>query len=383
MVIIKSIAGLWGPLVSMILMNHAIMADDYFRRAESLAPIVGRSIVVEEDDLCLVNRLTKSYRIATALHQGFGQSLWGIIFDAYQAPIHRIFMTEDLAASASVLRNPGSCDMFFGVDDLTASASASFPANPAAVSYYAAHCLDDLIRFAEVIGAIPLDCPESYYLFPIVVWTADEILQHIERRLGQKVYFPNPYPNEYGVMTSRGIASYRALQSLYQAWRIKQLLQGIENPRVLEIGAGIGRTAYYARMFGIRDYTIIDLPFSSICSGYFLGRTLGEAQIHLLGEPQIGKEQCIKILPPSTFLEGNDSYDLIINADSLTEMDPDVARAYWRRIEKSTPIFLSINHEVNSFTVNELICQSTHTAQVERYLYWMRKGYVGEVVRFK
>jgi hypothetical protein len=190
---------------------------------------------------------------------------------------------------------------------------------------------------------------------------------------------PNPFPSEWGLVSSRGIVSFRVPQALYQAWRIAQLLKGIEKPRVLEIGGGLGRTAFYARQFGIRDYTIIDIPVSSLAQGYFLGRTLGEENVSLFGETAADEQ--VKIMPPGFFLDGTDRYDLVVNVDSLTEIGRVAADQYWSAIEARAKKFLSINHEANEFTVAQLIGEARHIT-VSRTPYWMRRGFVEEVVEF-
>src|SRR5262249_5720898 len=131
---------------------------------------------------------------------------------------------------------------------------------------------------------------------------------------------------------------------LYQAWRIKTLVAGIKRPRILEIGAGLGRTAYYAAELGLTDYTIIDLPSTSVAQGYFLGRALGDEQVTLFGELAIPGR--IKILPPESFLDAacEATFDLVLNVDSMTEMDRSVAASYWDKIARSARRFLSINH---------------------------------------
>lgn len=43
--------------------------------------------------------------------------------------------------------------------------------------------------------------------------------------------------------------------------------------------------------------------------------------------------------------------------------------------------FWSVNHEVNAFTVGELL-RAFPTARVERFPYWMRNGYVEEIASF-
>jgi putative sugar O-methyltransferase len=151
----------------------------------------------------------------------------------------------------------------------------------------------------------------------------------------------------------------------------------------LEIGAGLGRTAYYARQFGIMDYTIIDIPITLISQSYFLGIVLGEEAVLLAGEDAPDRGSRVKILPPSQFLDGEEKYDLILNADSLTELCQTAAKAYWNQIESRCRVFLSINHESNPFTVREFIHRSRCVQSYDRQPYWLRNGYTEEVVRFR
>ncbi len=331
------------------------------------------------DDLAIVKRVLSAYQLAASDREDRGDSLWQGIFDARHRDIHRIFKDGRLDAAARVLRDPACTDLFYGIDDLAKSLLPNLD-GPSSAYHYAASCLDGLVRLAEAIAAIRLENPEGEP--PQGPWTANPIVDEIETVLGQELSIPNIYPKELGVLTKRGIVSYRVPQAIYQAWRIKELVKDRPHARVLEIGAGVGRTAYYARKFGIEDYAIIDLPMTVLASSYFLARTLGQDQVLLWGEKTEGSQNPVKILPPSEFLDNGDSYDLIINIDSLTEMDPVVARTYWRQIEKRTKMFLSINHEVNPFRVKDLIGESKGVLVVGRAPYWMRKGYVEELVQF-
>src|SRR5207237_2562341 len=127
-----------------------------------------------------------------------------------------------------------------------------------------------------------------------------------------------PFKDERGIESSRGVISYRAVEALYQAWRVAELLEADNGSgRVVEIGAGLGRNAYYARTFGIHDYTLVDLPLTGISQAYFLGRTLGPHAILLHGENAPDARSRIKILPPHAFLNDDDRYDLALNVDSL------------------------------------------------------------------
>jgi hypothetical protein len=359
-----------------------LVASTLYRRPESLVATTAQTKGMQKADLEIVSRLLKSYRHNANQDENRGESMWKVFFDERHKKLHQTFISATVEAAAPFFRNPSVSDLFYGFDNLTVSILPSFQ-NPSTQRDHATVCLDLLVRFAEAIGAICLDNPEGYNHTKPFPWKADEIIAKIMQTLGAPIAFPNPYPNEYGLQSSYGIISYRAPQALYQAYRIKKMLKGIENPRVLEIGGGLGRTAYYARALGIKDYTIVDLPFTAISSGYFLGCTLGEDQVLFSGETAHDAQQRVKIITPEEFLAGIDKYDLIVNADGFTEMDPKVARAYFKKIEDSTPTLLSINHESNSYTVKMLADESKRVVEVQRYPYWMRNGYVEEVIRMK
>lgn len=143
-------------------------------------------------------------------------------------------------------------------------------------------------------------------------YVVDDIIGELESVRGVQLHFPNPYPNEYGLRSKRGVIGLRAVQSAYQAWRIAQLADGNPDFKVLEIGAGLGRTAYFANRFGVTNYTIVDVTLTNAAQGYFLTRVLGSDQVQLYGE---SSDAPLKIIPCSA-LDGDMTYDLIVNVDS-------------------------------------------------------------------
>ncbi len=324
----------------------------------------------------LIKRIIAAYQRAT--QADLGESMWTVFFTKYHQPIHRELIEGNEKAVTEILRNPETSDLFYGFDILTKTFHGIFN-KKSAQKAYAKACLDGLVRFAESVGAISIDNPASKFKNRMLCKTED-ILAGIDKAC-IPFSMPNPFESEHGLGSSRGVISYRVPQALYQAWRIKQLLKGIQNPRVLEIGAGLGRTAFYANELGIKDYTIVDLPITTVAQGYFLGRALGEENICLGGEQFDGDQNRVKIVVPEIFFAGDKTYDLILNVDSLTEMDFDVAQSYWDKIKVSTNIFLSINHEANKFRVRDLFVEDLNNLIVHRGLYWMRKGYVEELIR--
>jgi hypothetical protein len=330
-----------------------------------------------ESDIELVERIITAYREA---HKAdLGDSMWKAFFASYHRSIHQALMNNNTETVANIFRDPRASDLFYGFDILNKSYHDFFNSKSMR-DVYAKVCLDGLLRFSEAIGASPLDNPEAWLIGEGRLWGAEEVLGELQKK-SWAFSIPNPFPEEQGLNTSQGIISFRVPQALYQAWRIKQLVNGIDNPRILEIGAGLGRTAYYAYELGLKDYSIVDIPITAASQAYFLGRTLGENSIHLDGEPTSDSTQKVKILSPQTFINDTKSYDLILNADSLTELDISTATAYWQKIKSSANMFLSINHEANAFRVRNLIVEDLPGIEITRSPYWMRRGYVEELIK--
>lgn len=342
---------------------------------------LGASAIVsstgEPEDDGLVSRITTAYRAAYATDVGDKASFWLNEFARVKQADHEVLHDGDLPAAASLLRNPARTQLFFGFDDLVDHSvwpQYQYPKLGRVLSSKE-YLYDLLLRIAEAVGVRRLHYPEILGPGgpPVAV---ESLLADLDQAFGFRVTFPNPFPGEIGLATSRGVASFRAIQSLYQAYRIVELAGPAA--RVLEIGGGLGRTAYYAWQFGMRDYTLIDLPLTNVAQGYFLGRVLGDEAVSLFGESGGGN---VRVLPPSMLLETTDRYDIAVNIDSMTEMAAATALAYLDCIAARARMFLSVNHEYNPFTVAGMAAERGMNAET-RMPYWLRRGYVDEVFRF-
>jgi hypothetical protein len=323
------------------------------------------------DDTDLIRRILAAYRQAIATPLGSAESMWltGELFER-RRNVHNQLMSDDPVAARTLLCNPGETDLFYGFED-NCRHQRTQPAYtdmvPTAATQY-----DQLVILAEAVAARRLTSPHPPPGSSVVA-EINEILASLDAKFGFRVEFPNPFPGERGIDTGRGILTYRAVHALYQSWRIKQLTYDSAAPRVLEIGAGLGRTAYYAWQFGIRNYTIVDLPLTCVAQANFLGRTLGPQHLRLYGESGSGR---IRLMPPQEFLNLADNYDIALNVDSLTEMALETARTYYDHIDRRANVFLSINHEANLFRACDLFAHRPHL----RAPYWLRAGYVEEEV---
>ncbi len=337
---------------------HVEVPPTPFGRTEALADV---------DDRELVPRIVAAYQASNAISAKPSQSMWEVIAEK-KGDVHEALARGQIEEVQRLLRDPGKTDLFYGFDNLARSINTERPG----LELHSVVIYQHLLFLAEATGVKRRWNPENATTFPLP--TVDKLLALIDEGVGHQVVFPNPFPGEIGLSSSRGIISHRSVQAIYQAWRVYNLVKGNRDARIVEVGAGLGRTAFYAAKFGLHNYTIVDLPLTSVAQGYFLGRTLGPDAICLFKEERSG----IAILPPLEFLNSDDRYDLVLNADSLTELDPETASAYCEAFRDRANIFLSINHEVNPFTVHELYAAIAGPA-VSRTPYWMRAGYVEEI----
>ncbi len=347
------------------------------RRADELAGAPAAWTTGERaDDDALIERIVASYRLSADVPSATGDSEWRGFFDAYHREIHEALLSDRRDRVREMLRDPATCDLFYGFENLSRFLLRGTRLEDREAPALA---LDGLLSLAEALGVRAMDDPETYRRRRARP-DADEVLLAIDAALGIRLEVPNPFPREFGLRTSRGIVSSRVPQGMYQAWRVREELRGAARPRVLELGAGLGRTAFYAHALGMRAYTIVDLPITAVAQGYFLGRALGPDAVTLDGEaPRPG---AVRLQSPRSFLAASDRYDLVLNVDSLPEFDPTVAREYWHAFATRADRVLSINHETNKFTVRELIVGSRVPHRHRRFRTWLRRGYVEEIVEF-
>ena len=323
--------------------------------------------------LNLTSRIVTSYRAAAGEFVGHGASMWSD-FDERQAPIMDAVKENDVERLDFLLGDPSANDFFWGYDDLVRTFTEFRVQHPETQEGNARTIYGALVQGAIGVGAIACPYPEAGQAAPQP--TVEGMLSALDNVFGFTVDFPNPYRMNFGLKTSRGIISDRAIQALYQAWRVSSIVKILGSSKVLEIGAGLGRNAYYARRFGVGQYTIVDIPTTQIAQASFLGRVCGEGSINLLGEQN---DAPIRLRSPAWLYETAETFDLVLNVDSLTELDHGTAVKYVEFARQNARAFLSINHEFNPSRVSALL-KGAGMVPISRAPYWPRPGYVEELV---
>lgn len=326
----------------------------------------------DADDGRIVDRVVAAYRRSASADYYGSDSMWRTFREERHQELHELLTRGPRQKLVGALRSPRDYNLLYGFENLYKEYSEGAARNPLHARQTGAHLKNHLVRLSEAIGMFRVKNPEGRGpgaenpRLPV-----SELIAALERALGFPLDVPSVYAGLEGLPRPGGVLTNRMIDAAHCASRVRRLASGA----VLEIGGGVGFLAYYAHRLKL-DITIVDLPMTNVAQGYFLMRALGEEAVVLEGEPT--RRGAVNVLTPS-HLDSAPRYDLVVNVDSLTEVGRDVAESYLRWIMKNSRRFWSVNHEVNTFTVGELLKEFPE-ATVERFPYWMRDGYVEEII---
>ncbi len=240
---------------------------------------------------------------------------------------------------------------------------------------------DKLVSLAEAVGALPLENPEAGRWGDNSLADPADLFALVENALGADLAPPAHIGGYLGIGVGAGrIVHMRMLDSIYAAWALRQLADGIgigDGARIAEIGAGLGLTAFYARRLGLTNYSLYDMAATGAIQAYVL-KGAG-IDVSLPGEPAKGAV-ILDIRDVGAATPG--SIDLLLNIDSLPAFDPGEAVAHLAETRRiGVRHFLSINQEAGlpgQTPVAELARLAGGYRRVSRHRHWMRAGYVEE-----
>jgi hypothetical protein len=147
------------------------------------------------------------------------------------------------------------------------------------------------------------------------------------------------------------LESARATYARHQLDQLQGALTSISGTSVVEIGPGVGHCAFLAHRAGI-DYTTIDLPLGMVAQACFLGHAVGPENIWMDGDPEVGARNQVKLFSAARLPDSR--FDVALNVDSMTEMSLTAALDYVEWINSHARLFVSMNHEINAFTVSDV-----------------------------
>jgi hypothetical protein len=278
------------------------------------------------------------------------------------------------------LANPHKNNLHYGFGDISHNAINN---HRVADFYIDKTVYDTVFRICCSLDIEPY--PETYHFHNFNYKKLDEMLENIFKKLGKKSNFPNIFIGEFGLKSKFGIVSFAPIQQMYHAIKVLEFTKTLnKEARVMEIGAGLGLSAYHARNFGIKDYTILDLSLGSLSQSFFFSSTIGEDNI-IIGDEVLNYKDTdedfknkLKLIPSTSSELVPDNIDLVINCDSITEMSKEDAISYVNLAAKKSRYFLSLNHDNNKFKISDIF-SNTPFERVYRVPTWYRSGYIEEL----
>lgn len=117
---------------------------------------------------------------------------------------------------------------------------------------------DKLVAFAEAVGVLACETPEQGSWGANLYRDADELLALLEARIGTGLAPPDVDGALFKLVCRHGRFHDRDLYAQYTAWLVREITG--EAGRVVEIGGGVGRSAYWLWKFGAVRTIVVDLP---------------------------------------------------------------------------------------------------------------------------
>jgi hypothetical protein len=256
---------------------------------------------------------------------------------------------------------------------------------------------DRLLSLAEAVGALRPKNPETGTLALGAGRDVAGLVEAIERQLGLSITPPAVDGSLMTMESAKGAFTERDLWGIFTAHLVKGTVNG-GAASVCEIGGGAGRAAYWARRMGIGSYTIVDLPHANMVQGQYLLQSLEWDDVVFFGEPdwEVAQDR-IRVLPAHAVDVPAHTYDVVLNQDSFPEMHPSTVEDYlaWIKRVCDGGLLLSVNHESKAsygyfrqfkrpfrhVSVSEAVESAGGFTRLQRYPYWLRRGYVTELYR--
>jgi len=369
----------------------------YIHACKAAYPTIPNVIVPDirptSHDVAIAKRLLVAYRHASesvVSKQSGKNDVWTTIKE-FQGFFLELLSRNDPEELAAYLCNMSRHDATIG----TVQGNREFhriKRDPIYLRFISIRIKDQLVALAEAVGALACENPEQGLWGNSIHIDSDELVDKISEVIGIKITPPSIDGGLLKIKTAGGLFDVRDLSAIYTAYLLSKIVK-TKTERICEIGAGVGKVAYWCYQLGFTSYTIVDLPHINVIQGYYLLKTLPEGVVRLYKE-SIEDEHansCVEILPAFDIGQVNsDRYKLVLNQDSFPEIDGEAVIAYIKWIRRvSSEYFLSINHENKPpygerqfhISVPELIDDVGGYDRIYRFPYWLRKGYVVELYR--
>ncbi len=333
-----------------------------------------RPLAASPNDAFIAERILRAFNKA---RKDENKDATGDIWDQIQEKHGDFYAIHgDAVKVAEYMNNMNQHNITLGVSSSTLAEFQDMFKSPIIRQEWGVFVKDVMVCFAEAVGAIP------YHLGGDALYgDENSLLGRIEDKIGIKITPSDIEGGLYKLKINNKFFVYRDFWSAYIAWRIHDLVG--PNASIAEIGGGLGAVALYAGQFGIKDYSIYDLPIINLVQAWYLIK--GGVDVMLYGEEN--ESHSVKILPYWEFTNKK-SFDLTLNADSFPEMDASIVTGYLETIKKNTKKYLlSINQEEageygdgrRHVVVQDAVAKVSGLKRISRSPFWFLQNYAEEL----
>jgi hypothetical protein len=363
-------------------------------RHQGVAPSMfdfSSAAILTKQDLSLAERVLKFWAAMEASEASTGlvrdNDVWTDILSR-QGTLMAILKALDPQGLAEYLRGAPGRSIFQGVLQGDAE-SRLLRRNGPYRRLQSALTVDRFLSLMEAIGAIAVQNPaQGQWGFDRVELDYVRLMTTLDAICGVEVVVPQIFDGVFVTTIGGRVFNGVDLMAIDSALRIRRVLRASSSTRILEIGAGSGRTAYWCLRLGLGPVQIIDLPHVALAQAWYFAKTLPDGDLHLFGEPPAPNAR-VSIFPDSALDQvANRNVGLVFNQDSFAEMSVSAFNRYSRWIEASDCEFLvSTNHESEAAYAIEArqlnpsrLLQTSHFFRLlDRQQNWIRRGYVDEI----
>ncbi len=341
-----------------------------FYKNPVIESLIVPDLIAGQKDIYHAERLLKAYHFAVKDYQSPSYDLW-TFNSKHQSKFLLLLKNNDPGKLAQYLCNMNKEDATIG----TVQGNYEYKRillDSSYRKYLALMAKDKLVSLAEALGVLPIENPEQGYYGRNIHEDSESLYKNICSIIGYDICPPPIDGGLFKIKAGGALFNERDCNAIYTSYTIKS------KKNVCEIGGGAGRVCFWSKIFGVSEYTVLDLPHINVVQGFYLLKSLGES-VSLFGEP----DKQVRIIPCHALPQ--EKFDLVLNQDSFPEIERDTVINYINWIKNHATEFLSINHESKPpfpggtlLNVYELIKFTGGLNRINRVPYWLRKGYVME-----
>jgi len=323
-------------------------------------------------DFKITSLLIKKYKNKILENKNKNSKLWDQILNKKYHDLYSAIEINDVKCTSIILSK------FFRDKCIRGAEDGDLFKNPILNVSHKQLILEGILALAHYDGILDYPAPYQVNNYKHSQTNYVKLYNKISKKFPLKT-IPN-YGSPYGLNVGNGVINHRFIESLFLNLELKNILTNFNfstknKLNFLEIGGGSGLNALNLFFFfkgNIKKIYLVDLPQMLIFQEYLIRSTLKKSELRYF-----------EFISNSDFEKANIKYDVMINKDSIPEINKKESLKYIQNFSKSkNSLFFSLNHESRSFKQNpvkELISKFKNISVVSRDYSKIKEGYIKEI----